>query len=62
MRKVIYGGGLFTIKDLEGVKFPERYISLVEIIPFDEAESKQKYIAKRIEAGTLHPRKRPKAK
>lgn len=61
MRKVIYGGGLFTFKDIEGIHAPERYVTLVEITPPDEEEAMQKYIAERVKAGTLHPRKRPRA-
>ena len=61
MRKVIYGGGLFTYNDVANLPFPENYVGLVEIKPEDEVKSKAKYLEKAIKEGRLHPRKRLKA-
>lgn len=61
MRKVIYGGGLFTYKDIENLYAPERFVGLVTITPPDEVESKEKFMAEAIKTGRIHPRKRPKA-
>lgn len=61
MRKVIYGGGLFTYKDIENLYAPERFVKLVEITPPDEVKSKEKFMAEAIKTGRVHPRKRPKA-
>lgn len=61
MRKVIYGGGLFTYSGIANLPFPERYVRLVEIEPEDEVKSRTKYREKAIKEGRLHPRKRLKA-
>lgn len=61
MRKVIYGGGLFTYKDIENLYTPERFVTLVTITPPDEIEAKEKFMAGAIKTGRVHPRKRPKA-
>lgn len=61
MRKVIYGGGLFTYNDVKDLYAPERFVTLVEIAPPDEIESKKKFMAEAIKTGRVHPRKRPKA-
>ena len=61
MRKVIYGGGLFTFNDMANLPFPEKYVDLVEIEPEDEVKSRAKYREKAIKEGRLHPRKRLKA-
>ena len=58
MRKVIYGGGLFTYNDVKDLPFPEKYVQLVEIEAPDEVEAREKYIAERVKKGTLHPRVR----
>lgn len=55
MRKVIYGGGLFSYNDIKDLPFPEKYVRLVEIEAPDEKEAREKYISERIEKGTLHP-------
>lgn len=61
MRKVVYGGGLFTYKDIENLYAPERFVTLITIAPPDEVEAKEKFMAKAIKTGRVHPRKRPKA-
>ena len=61
MRKVIYAGGLFNYDDIKNLPNPEKYIQLVPITPPDEVESREKYLAKRIKEGSLHPRNRFKA-
>lgn len=61
MRKVVYGGGLFTYKDIKNLYAPERFVTLVTIAPPDEVEAKEKFMAEAIKTGRVHPRKRPKA-
>ena len=61
MRKVLYGFGVLTYDDIKDTPFPEKFITLVEITPPDEVESKRKWEEKAIKEGRLHPQKRPKA-
>lgn len=61
MRKVLYGFGVLTYDDIKDTPFPEKFITLVEITPPDEVESKRKWEEKAIKEGRLHPRKHPKA-
>ena len=46
MRKVVYGGGLFTYKDIENLYAPERFVTLITIAPPDEIEAKEKFLAR----------------
>lgn len=61
MRKVLYGFGVLTYDDIKDTPFPEKFITLVEITPPDEVESKKKWEEKAIKEGRLHLHKRPKA-
>lgn len=61
MRKVLYGFGVLTYDDIKDTPFPEKYITLIEITPPDEVESKRKWEEKAIKEGRLHLHKRPKA-